>query len=169
MNALGNAKRALHLTIDSLLNAYGLLACNTKINFPKKLELLDTAGLISLSILSTLNLERNVMEHEYRVPSSLRVQELIDVGRLLLLATLRMGGHVPYGCLAGWRLDQKLGVVQLDPGRGTLSFYDVDGPTSTSSDGGLTTLKRIRTEDGGLQTSLAGMLSKGSTPARSRR
>jgi hypothetical protein len=57
INALGNAKRALHLIVDSLLQAYGLLARNQKAGFPQKLGLIDAAGLFSPSILSTLNLE----------------------------------------------------------------------------------------------------------------
>jgi hypothetical protein len=152
MNALGNAKRALHLTVDSLLNAYGILARNMKISFPKKLELLDNAGLFSLSILNTLNLERNVMEHEYRVPSSERVQEVIDIGRLLLLATRRIGEFITYECLAGWRVDQKLGVVQLNPTPGLLSFFEVDGPSRVSrfSDGEVVLLDRIRDRAGSL-------------------
>lgn len=119
INALGNAKRALHLIVDSLLQAYGLLARNQKAGFPQKLGLIDAAGLFSPSILSTLNLERNVMEHEYRA----RVEEMVDVGRLLLLATRRMGEQVPYECLAGWQADKALGVIQLDPGAGQLSFF----------------------------------------------
>jgi hypothetical protein len=37
INALGSAKRALHLIVDSLLHAYGLLARNPRASFPKKL------------------------------------------------------------------------------------------------------------------------------------
>jgi hypothetical protein len=150
MNAMGNAKRALHLTIESMLNAYGLLAQNTRTSFPQKLHLLDAAGLFSLSILNTLNLERNVMEHEYRVPSPQRVQEVIDVGRLLLLATQRMGEYVPYECLAGWRADGTLGVVQLDPGRGLLTFFKVTGQSRTLDGSQVSVLERIRNRDGRL-------------------
>ena len=152
VNALGNAQRALHFIVDSLLNVYGLLARNTRISFPRKLELLDNAGLFSLSILNTLNLERNAMEQEYRVPASVRVQEVTDIARLLLLATLRIGEYVPYECLAGWRADQKLGVVQLDPARGLLSFFEVDGRSRVAEYSGIevTILERIRTTDGRL-------------------
>jgi hypothetical protein len=152
INALGNAKRALHLIVDSLLNAYGLLAKNRKASFPSRLELIDSAGLFSLSILNTLNLERNVMEHGYRVPSEARVREMVDVGRLLLLATQRMGVQVPYEVTAGWRADQTLGVVQLDPGVGVLSFFKVNGPTQILSHEGneVMLLEPIRMADGTL-------------------
>jgi len=69
VNGIGNAKRAIHQTVEALLQAYGLLARNQRLSFPHELELIDQAGLFSLAILNTLNLERNVVEHEYRVPS----------------------------------------------------------------------------------------------------
>ena len=72
VNGIGNAKRALHQTVDALLQAYGLLARNRRASFPQKLELIDKAGLFSLAILNTLNLERNAVEHEYRVPTHAR-------------------------------------------------------------------------------------------------
>jgi hypothetical protein len=114
--------------------------------------LLDAAGLFSLSILGTLNLERNVMEHEYKVPGQARVQEMVDVGRLLLLATREMGSHVPYECLAGCRSDESLGVIQLDPGSGMLSFFRATGPTQVFSHEGrdVTLLEPIRATNGGL-------------------
>lgn len=139
--------------MDFLLNTYGLLAQNQKASFPAKLELIDAAGLFSLSILSTLNLERNVMERQYRIPDQARVQEMVDVGRLLLLATQRMGEHVPYECLAGWQADRSLGVIQLDPGTGMLSFSTVTGPTQVYEHDGrnVTLLEPIRTTRGGLR------------------
>jgi hypothetical protein len=152
INALGNAKRALHLIVDTLLQGYGLLARNHKAGFPQKLELIDAAGLFSLSILGTLNLERNVMEHEYRAPARARVEEMVDVGRLLLLATHRMGEQVPYECLAGWQADKALGVIQLDPGAGQLSFFRATGPTQTFPHEGtdVTLLEPVRATDGSL-------------------
>jgi len=129
VNGIGNAKRAVHQTVEALLQAYGLLARNHRSSFPQKLELIDEAGLFSLAILNTLNLERNAVEHEYRVPARARVQEVIDVARLWLLATQRLREYVAYETLAGWRADKTLGVVQLDPARGLLSFFKVTGPS----------------------------------------
>jgi hypothetical protein len=127
VNGIGNAKRSLHQSVDALLHAYGLLARNRRATFPQKLELIDDAGLFSLAILNQLNLERNAVEHEYMIPTHARVQEVIDVTRLWLLATRRLGEYVAYESLAGWRADQTLGVVQLDPAQGLLSFFKVTG------------------------------------------
>jgi hypothetical protein len=61
-----------------------------RLSFPRKLELIDAAGLFSLSILITLNEERNLVEHDYRVPAHPRAREALDVVRLWLLATRRL-------------------------------------------------------------------------------
>lgn len=152
INALGNAKRALHLMIESLLNSYGLLAKNKRTSFPDKLKLLDGAGLFSLSILHTLNVERNVMEHEYKIPTRSRVQETIDVGRLLLLATQRMREYVLYESLASMRDTNISGVVQLNPAQGRLSFFEVNSPTFEVEIEGInvTVLDAIRDPEGKL-------------------
>jgi hypothetical protein len=146
INGIGNAKRALHLMIDSVLNAYGLWERNKRLGFPDKLKLLEHAGLFSVSILQTLNLERNVVEHEYKVPTKARVQETVDIGRLMLLVTQRMVEYVSYECLAGWRDGDIQGVVRLDPNAGVLSFFKVEGPLIESEYQGekLVTLKSLR-------------------------
>jgi hypothetical protein len=66
INAMGHSKRAFHLMVDTLLDAYGLLVRNKRCHFVQKLELLDKCELISLRILRRLNGERNAMEHECR-------------------------------------------------------------------------------------------------------
>jgi len=129
VNTLGNIKRALHQTVDTLLQGYGLLARNRRLSFPRKLELIDTAGLFSLSILKTLNNERNLVEHDYRIPTHARAKEALDVVRLWLLATRRLSEFVVYESLAGWRDDQTLGVVHLNPALGLLEFFKVHGPS----------------------------------------
>ena len=80
-------------------------------------------------ILSTLNDERNRVEHDYQLPTHARAQEALDVVRLWLLATRRLSEFVVHESLAGWRADQTLGVVQLNPTLGLLSFFKVTGPS----------------------------------------
>ena len=152
VNGIGNAKRAVHQAVEALLQAHGLLARNRRASFPQKLELIDAAGLFSLRILNTLNLERNAVEHEYRVPTHARVQEVIDVARLWLLATGRLSEYVAYEFLAGWRADQTLGVVQLDPVHGLLSFFRANGPSQEYQHEGkhYTFLEPIRMTGGAL-------------------
>jgi len=152
INALGNIKRALHQTVDTLLQGYGLLARNKRLSFPQKLQLIDAAGLFSLSILSTLNEERNSLEHDYGMPTHGRAEEALDVVRLWLLATRRLSEFVVYESLASWRADQSLGVIQLNPALGVMSFFKVNGPSRSDEIDGksYTFLLPIRTPGGGL-------------------
>ena len=129
INALGNAKRALHLVVDCTLHAYGLLYHNARCQFPSKLEMLDAAGLLPISILRQLNLERNVMEHEYGAPTKQRVSEAIDVAQLLLLACRKIWEWVTYECVVG--LSEPEGthaLMRLYPDQGVIRFFRLSAP-----------------------------------------
>ncbi|MFF1819728.1 hypothetical protein ACFVWG_20680 [Kribbella sp. NPDC058245] len=127
INGLGNAKRALHLMIDTVLQNYGMLVHNPA-NFPTKLKLLDQVGLIALNVFGKLNIERNVAEHEYSAPSVERVQEFIDVCHLLRLALERLGQDVPYQVVAGIRDTGEHVLLELEPLLGYLSFRPLIEP-----------------------------------------
>jgi hypothetical protein len=75
VNAFGNVKRALHLTIDTVLHQYGLFAPARKLNFPDRLRLLDAIGVLPTGIVENLNVERNLIEHDYVAPERRRVVE----------------------------------------------------------------------------------------------
>lgn len=127
IDSFGHSKRALHAIVDDLLNAYGLIAQNGNVKqFPKKLKMLNDAGVLSLSILRNLNVERNVMEHEYRVPDAKRVEEALDVLDLLIPFSKRKQEDIPYECVAGY-LDKSSmhGLLRLDPFEGSISFYQL--------------------------------------------
>ena len=89
INALSNAKRALHNRVDSLLFAYGLLATaeKTSAGFPRRLELLEQIGLLTPRVLRKLNSQRNILEHDYARPTDDRVEDLVDVVALFIEAT----------------------------------------------------------------------------------
>ena len=123
VNAFGNAKRALHLTIDTLLHQYGLFTHFGKSNFPDKLRLLDGIGLLPIRIMENLNVERNLLEHEYDTPSEKRVAEAVDVTRLLLLASEVLLETTPFEVVVGWKIPQKHVVLQLEPVQGLLNFF----------------------------------------------
>jgi hypothetical protein len=113
INAFGNAKRAFHLAIDSLLNQYGLFTRFRKANFPEKVRLIDTVGMIPIGIMHNLNVERNLLEHEYAVPSKARVKEAVDVTKLLLLATEKLVEATPQEVVVGWRIPQDIFLCNL--------------------------------------------------------
>ncbi|MEV2271508.1 hypothetical protein [Nonomuraea africana] len=125
IDSFGHSKRALHAIVDDLLHAYGLLSRNRNLNFPKKLQLLNEAGILALSILKNLNVERNVMEHEYQTPSRQRTQEAIDVLDLLLPASIDRRKNIPYECIVGRRDITSHALLRLDPLDGTVALHPV--------------------------------------------
>ncbi|MEV6842228.1 hypothetical protein [Actinoplanes sp. NPDC051411] len=128
VNAMGNAKRALHLMIDTLLHNYGLLTHNRRCDFGRKLRLLDACGLISLSIFRKLNVERNAMEHEFQVPDAEAVSDAIDVCQLLLLAIGNLCHNVPIEGTVGLRDSGKHGLLRLDRSAGRLTVTEFLDP-----------------------------------------
>ena len=128
INALGNAKRSLHLMIDTLLQNYGMLAKNSKARFPEKLALLDDVGLISLNVFRKLNVERNLAEHEYTVPSRDQVEDFVDVCHLLRLAMERLGESILWRAAAGLREGHEHVLLALEPAQGRLDIYELIKP-----------------------------------------
>lgn len=125
VNAFGNAKRALHFEVDCLLQQYGLFCHFGRTNFPMKLQYLDDIGLLPITIITNLNVERNLVEHEYDTPPRKRVAEAIDVVKLLLFATEKLMEATPHEAIIGWRQPHRHMLMQLDPIAGEISFSTV--------------------------------------------
>jgi hypothetical protein len=85
INAISNAKRALHLEVETICNAFGLQALKKKSkNFPQKLDFLGKCGIVKRRLFEKMNNLRNVVEHEYYVPDSSEVEDFIDVVTLFV-------------------------------------------------------------------------------------
>ena len=123
VNAFGNAKRALHLAIDTVLHQYGLFKHYGKTNFPTKLQVLDDIGIFPTNIIKNLNVERNLIEHEYDTPPKKRVGEAIDVVKLLLLAVEKLLEMTPHEAVVGWRNPKRHCVLQLEPISGHINLF----------------------------------------------
>jgi hypothetical protein len=89
VDALSNAKRALHCQVDSVLYALGLHGALGSSPFPKKLEVLGEIGVVTREALRRVNTSRNMMEHEYVVPTENEVGLFVDVVALFIEATSR--------------------------------------------------------------------------------
>ncbi len=132
INSFSNAKRAFHLLIDNLLNQYGLFVHSRKARFPDKLKLIDAVGMIPIGIMRNLNVDRNLLEHEYTVPSKTRVTEGVDVTKLLLLAAEKLVENTPHEAVVGWRTPPLHLLMQLEPHAGELRFFRISGPRKKS-------------------------------------
>lgn len=87
INAIGNAKRALHLQVETIANGYGFKQLKKRNNFPTKLSFLTDLGITTPEIINRLNALRNEIEHDYVVPSVEKTKDFVDVVELFLHAT----------------------------------------------------------------------------------
>ncbi len=83
INALPNAKRAIDCEIFTVLAALGVPEPRT---FPGRLEALKSLGLVAPKVIRKIVQLRNVLEHEYHLPTSTEVQDAVDVATLFLAA-----------------------------------------------------------------------------------
>lgn len=93
INALSNAKRALHFQLEILSKALGYN--RQSISFPNLLEFCSKCGVVSPKILIKLNKKRNMMEHEYYVPTKEEAEDFTDIVELFLSATNYIIRHFP--------------------------------------------------------------------------
>lgn len=97
INAVGNAKRAFHLQVEILCDAFGWKAQGGRkgANFGQLLDYLGKCGVLSPNILRKLNSTRNKVEHEYLIPSMDQVEDYVDIVELFLMATKSLLDHFP--------------------------------------------------------------------------
>jgi len=87
INALSNAKRAIENRMDILLYAFGYPNLEEQWGFPKKVEMLNDLGIIAPRILRKINTLRNLLEHQYKLPTKGEAEDAIDVAVLFLKST----------------------------------------------------------------------------------
>ncbi|MFQ1699262.1 hypothetical protein ACJ5NV_01570 [Loktanella agnita] len=89
VNGVTNAKRALHLRIESLAEIFGSahIGINGHSHFPKLIDFVGKCGVVAPGILRRLNKIRNEVEHRYFVPSFDQVEDFVDIVQLFLSAT----------------------------------------------------------------------------------
>lgn len=98
INALSNAKRALHLQIELLTNALGYSSWSERKarGFPRRLLFAEKCGMITPRVLSKVNRLRNDVEHEYADPDRDMVDDYTDVVALYLEASDRYVRSFPH-------------------------------------------------------------------------
>lgn len=118
INAVGNAKRAFHLQVEMLCDAFAWSSQKPKrnANFGVLLDYLNKCGVLSPNILRKLNSTRNKVEHDYLVPDEEQVKDYIDVVELFLMATrgflVSFPGYLDYELLSDQDSDQELALPE---------------------------------------------------------
>jgi hypothetical protein len=84
LNALTNAKRAIVSQMDQALTVFGYKP--GRWNIPKKIEVLNSLGLVAPRILKKVSDSRNLLEHEYKRPSEGEVLDALDLAALFVFS-----------------------------------------------------------------------------------
>ena len=87
LNAITNAKRAIHGQIDQALLSFGFKS--TRWRLSQKIEMLNKLGFIAPRILKRVTDARNLLEHEYSAPTIEQVEDSLDLASLFIGATKR--------------------------------------------------------------------------------
>lgn len=127
INALTNAKRALHMRMEDMSIGFGFDNWSGQRSFPKMVEYLTRVGVAAPRILNKLNRLRNQVEHEYLIPDRGEVETFIDVTILFLASTQRWISRLPCDIEIHQRIDTDKGSfilesMQLSWGQGVVSL-----------------------------------------------
>jgi hypothetical protein len=126
VNRLSNAKRALHLQVETIAKAFGFPPKKKGFpNFHDYLSFCQKCGIVTPRILKKLNTVRNAVEHEYYIPTESETEDFIDVVELFLAATDKFIYQFPTSMewLPGTTDDSvqfEIDTVQLLPNTGSL-------------------------------------------------
>jgi hypothetical protein len=85
INAIGNAKRSVHLLIDSFFELLGLKEIYKRARFPEKIDVIQQLEAFPTRLINNLNKTRNEVEHDYNKISIKRVKDFVEVAELFYL------------------------------------------------------------------------------------
>jgi hypothetical protein len=92
INALSNAKRAIDCQVQKVFDCLGL---RPKRNFPAKMELLSSVGILAPRIVGKVIRTRNYLEHEYVKPQQEQVEDAVDIATLFVAVLDRAMSFFP--------------------------------------------------------------------------
>lgn len=95
INALANAKRALHLRMEDVCLGFGAVSLSNLKGFHRLSKFLMRCGLPAPEVLEEFNSARNSIEHDYTIPSKAIVKIYTDVAYLFMMATDRWSARQP--------------------------------------------------------------------------
>ena len=92
INSISNTKRAIDLQVSSLLIILGYYTKSKKEkwSFPKKLEFLNSLGIITTTMMKNCNATRNKLEHEFKIPTKKEAEEFQEIAELFIDSTERI-------------------------------------------------------------------------------
>jgi hypothetical protein len=106
ISAVGHAKRAIHLSVDSLLELIGLSDL-TEAGFDLKTDILQEVNAFPIKLISDLNKRRNSIEHEYEVIKREKAENLVDVADMFVRVSSPILNSIVCGAGVGIEDDER--------------------------------------------------------------
>ena len=125
INAVANAKRAVHLAVESLVQLYCLAGYARKRGFPGLLALFQNLGAFPTRLMAALNRRRNEIEHEYQTPSMNEVGDFTEMAELFVGLCYRFFRAAVIGVYTGHVGAAVCHEYQIDPQTKSLLVSDV--------------------------------------------
>jgi hypothetical protein len=107
IDALGHAKRAVHLIMEALLKVWGLDTAYGKANFPDKLKIMQEMKAFPTRMIGHLNRKRNLVEHEYISVKNQEAADFVDIAEMFLLLSYPFIKHAVIGAYVGLENDDR--------------------------------------------------------------
>lgn len=125
INSLCNAKRAMHLIIDTLIEVWGLRKAYAKANFPTKLEIMKTLDAFPVRLLDNLNKKRNLVEHDYISIETDEAKDFIEVTEMFLMLAFPFLKHATISAFVGIEHDERCLEWAIDTYNCQIVVYEI--------------------------------------------
>lgn len=130
-NAMRNAKSALHMRVDILCHSLGGESFFKKLrSFPRKMDFLESIGIVRPRIILKINKIRNEFEHEYKDITKEQAEDFVDIVMLFIEATKHLNFRFPteisFHGIPNKCNDEILDRIQCNYSNGELIFYFQD-------------------------------------------
>jgi hypothetical protein len=124
INALGNAKKAIHLTVDCFFEMLGLLKAFRKSDFPTKLDIIQQLEAFPTNVTKNLNSKRNYVEHEYKTIDISEAIDLVDITEMFSRLCYPFLKHMIIGIHVGLKGNSKDISWVLNPYESQICIYE---------------------------------------------
>lgn len=124
INGLGNAKKAIHLTIKCFFEILGLAKVFKKSNFPTKIDIIKSLEAFPTNIIVSLNKKRNFVEHKYKSVDPKEVINFIDITEMFIRLCYPFLKHMVIGIRVGIKKDERDLFWMLDPNKCQVTIYE---------------------------------------------
>jgi hypothetical protein len=107
IDALGHAKRAVHLIMEALLKVWGLDKAYRNANFQEKLKVMHKVNAFPTRLIGQLNHKRNLVEHKYESVNQKEAADFVDIAEMFLMLSYPFLKHAVIGAYVGLNNDDR--------------------------------------------------------------